>query len=414
MERVILHCDMNNFYASVECKMNPAIRDLCVAVCGNTSERHGIVLAKNQKAKKMGVKTGQAIWQARECCPDLVVVEPHFENYAYYSKKAKEIYYRYTDLVEPFGMDECWLDVSASVALFGSGERMAHMIRRSIKRELGLTISVGVSFNKVFAKLGSDIKKPDAVTVIKREDFREKIWDLPVEDMLGVGRATLVKMRSSGIYTIGHLAQFPREYLLRRFGKNGGALWDYANGLENSRVMDHGEYAPIKSIGHGITTTEDLTTKAQVWRVLLELSQQVAKKLRQNHLCAFGIQLTVKNFARVSSDFQMRFSYGQQSAMELAKGAFELFSKKYSLECPVRALSVRAIALCDEDQPIQLDLFDRAEQVDRQNRMERVVDHIRERYGEGAVRNATLLRDIKMPIGKPETMLPGGSFFRKA
>ncbi len=410
MERVILHCDMNNFYASVECKLNPSIRHKYVAVCGNTAERHGIVLAKNQRAKLKGVKTGQAIWEAKLRCPDLIVVHPHFDRYAYYSKKAREIYYRYTDMVEPFGMDECWLDVTASGALFGSGEEIAHMIRESIKRELGLTISVGVSFNKVFAKLGSDLKKPDAVTVIRRENFREKIWELPVEQLLGVGRSTLKKLQRIGVLTIGQLAQYPREFMLAKFGKNGGALWDYANGLENNRVMDHEEYAPVKSIGHGITTTRDLVNDQQVWRVLLELCQQIARKLRESDLSAGGVQLSVKNHELVTTEFQARFSVARQSAPALAKLAYKLFCKRYDWSSNVRALSVRAIALQPAEQPVQLDLFSEAQTVSRQNKIDRAVDDIRLRYGETSVRNAVLLQELNMPRVKQESMLPGFKF----
>lgn len=414
MDRVILHCDMNNFYASVECRMNPSIRHMYVAVCGNTAERHGIVLAKNQKAKLKGVKTGQAIWEAKLKCPDLIVIQPHFEKYAYYSKRAREIYYRYTDMVEPFGMDECWLDVTASVSLFGSGEKIAHMIRRSIKEELGLTVSVGVSFNKIFSKLGSDLKKPDAVTVIGKETFREKIWDLPVEDLLGVGRSTLKKLHRLGLRTIGQLAQFPREYLVDKFGKNGGALWDYANGLENSRVLDHEQHFPAKSISHGITTTEDLVNSDQVWRVILELSQQVAHKLRAQGMAAGAVQLSVKNKMLVTTDFQCRCAYPQQNAMALAKQAYKMFSKRYDWSQNVRALSVRAIALQPAGEPLQLDFFTDVGEYERKNVIEVTVDDIRARYGERSLRNAVLLQDIKMPAAKPEVMLPDGSFFRKS
>lgn len=404
MQRVILHCDMNNFFASVECKNNPSLRSEYVAVCGNTEERHGIVLAKNQKAKLKGVKTGQAIWEARLRCPELIVVPPHYEEYAYYSKRAREIYYRYTDMVEPFGLDECWLDVTGSVELFGSGERIADMIRLTIKRELGLTISVGVSFNKIFAKLGSDLKKPDAVSVIKEECFRDQIWDLPVENLLGVGRATHKKLKQVGISTIGQLAQFPKEFLIRRFGKNGEALWRYANGQDDSRVMDHDEQTVIKSIGHGITTTEDLTNNKQVWRVILELSQDVAHRLRKNCLTAGGVQLSVKNHDLFTVEFQAQFPYPRQSALEIARFAYKIFCKRYDWSKTVRAISVRAINLHPEGQPVQFDLFEDNAAAFRQEEIEKTVDDIRLRYGKKALRNAVLLQDLKMPESKPSTL----------
>ena len=221
MLRSILHCDMNNFYASVECMLDPALKKYPIAVCGSVEERHGIVLAKNYKAKAFDVKTGDAVWQAKQKCKDLVVVPPHYEEYIKYSKLARSVYERYTDQVEPYGMDECWLDISGTESLFGSPEKVANEIRETMKFELGLTISVGVSFNKIFAKLGSDMKKPDAVTVIPKDTFREKIWGLPAADLLGVGRATQRVLDSYCIRTIGDLANINPEFLRRRLGKNG-------------------------------------------------------------------------------------------------------------------------------------------------------------------------------------------------
>ena len=230
MSRSILHCDMNNFYASVECMLDPVLKKYPVAVCGSVEERHGIVLAKNYAAKAFGIKTGDAVWQAKQKCRNLVVVPPHFEEYIKYSKLARSVYSRYTDQVEPYGMDECWLDVSGTENIFGSPEKVANDIRETIKFELGLTISVGVSFNKIFAKLGSDMKKPDAVTVIPKDTFRDKIWGLPAADLLGVGRATQRVLDSYCIRTIGDLAKTDPDFLNRRLGKNGIALWQYANG----------------------------------------------------------------------------------------------------------------------------------------------------------------------------------------
>lgn len=220
MQRVILHCDMNNFYASVECMLNPELKNKPVAVCGSVEERHGIVLAKNYAAKAFGVSTGEAIWQAKQKCQDLVIVEPHYEQYIKFSKLAREIYGRYTDQIEPYGMDECWLDVTGSGCM-GTGFEIADEIRRTVKFELGLTISAGVSFNKIFAKLGSDMKKPDAITCIEADSFREKIWCLPAADLLGVGRATEKVLSGYGIHTIGELAATSDDFLKCRLGKNG-------------------------------------------------------------------------------------------------------------------------------------------------------------------------------------------------
>ena len=215
-ERTILHCDMNNFYASVECFLNPDLKPYPVAVCGSVEERHGIVLAKNYKAKACGVRTGEAVWQAQQKCRDLVIVPPHYEEYMSFSKAARKIYEDYTDQVEAFGMDECWLDVSGSASIYGDGEKIANAIRERIKFELGLTVSIGVSFNKIFAKLGSDLKKPDAVTCIPKERFKEIVWPLPASEMLGIGHATEKKLAAAGLRTIGDIARWPVDFFQRK------------------------------------------------------------------------------------------------------------------------------------------------------------------------------------------------------
>ena len=295
MLRSILHCDMNNFYASVECMLDPALKKYPIAVCGSVEERHGIVLAKNYKAKAFDVKTGDAVWQAKQKCKDLVVVPPHYEEYIKYSKLARSVYERYTDQVEPYGMDECWLDISGTESLFGSPEKVANEIRETMKFELGLTISVGVSFNKIFAKLGSDMKKPDAVTVIPKDTFKEKIWGLPAADLLGVGRATQRVLDSYCIRTIGDLANNDPEFLRRRLGKNGVVLWNYANGNDLSLVAKKDFVSPIKSVGHGITTVADLEKPEQVWPVFLELTQDIGHKLRVHGLSAEGVAIHIRD-----------------------------------------------------------------------------------------------------------------------
>lgn len=295
MLRSILHCDMNNFYASVECMLDPALKKYPIAVCGSVEERHGIVLAKNYKAKAFDVKTGDAVWQAKQKCKDLVVVPPHYEEYIKYSKLARSVYERYTDQVESYGMDECWLDISGTESLFGSPEKVANEIRETMKFELGLTISVGVSFNKIFAKLGSDMKKPDAVTVIPKDTFKEKIWGLPAADLLGVGRATQRVLDSYCIRTIGDLANTDPEFLRRRLGKNGVVLWNYANGNDLSLVAKKDFVSPIKSVGHGITTVADLEKPEQVWPVFLELTQDIGHKLRVHGLSAEGVAIHIRD-----------------------------------------------------------------------------------------------------------------------
>lgn len=334
MQRVILHCDMNNFYAYVECMLNPELKNKPVAVCGSVEERHGIVLAKNYVAKAFGVSTGEAIWQAKQKCQDLVIVEPHYEQYMKFSKLAREIYGRYTDQIEPYGMDECWLDVTGSGCM-GTGFEIADEIRRTVKFELGLTISAGVSFNKIFAKLGSDMKKPDAITCIEADTFREKIWCLPASDLLGVGRATEKVLSGYGIHTIGELAATSDDFLKFRLGKNGLAIKKYANGLDDSPVMRSDYVSPVKSIGHGITTMQDLENNAEVWYIMLELVQEIGTKLRTHKKKAGGIAISIRNNELYTKEWQCRISIPTQSPTYLAKTAFALYKdSKLCVGCP--------------------------------------------------------------------------------
>lgn len=267
-ERAILHSDLNAFYASVEMMLDPSLRGKAVAVCGSTEDRHGIVLAKSDLAKKAGVKTGMVNWEARQLCRDLIVVPPQYDQYLKYSKLTQSIYQRYTDMIEPFGMDECWLDVTGSQAMCGDAMTIAENIRRSVREELGLTVSIGVSFNKIFAKLGSDMKKPDAITQIRREDFKEKVWPLECSEMIYCGRATTAKLAKYGIHSIGDVAATDPAFLKRLLGVNGLALWNYANGTDTSRVMHKDFVSPVKSIGHGITCVADLVDEEEVHTLL--------------------------------------------------------------------------------------------------------------------------------------------------
>ena len=278
MERTILHVDLNNFFASVECKYRPELKDGYMAVCGSVEDRHGIVLAKNQKAKNMGVKTGMTIKEAESLCPNIVFVEAHHDRYIEWSKKVKKIYSEYSDRVESFGIDESWIDVTNSLKLFGSGKTIADEIRKRVREEFDLTVSVGVSFNKVFAKLGSDIKKPDATTVITRLNYKTLVWKMPVSDLLFVGRATLSKLKRVGINTIGDLAQADLEYITKYLGKWGEVLWGYANGNDETPVLKETESEEIKSVGNSITCYRDLTDEEDVKIMFSSLCDSVSER----------------------------------------------------------------------------------------------------------------------------------------
>ena len=406
-DRIILHSDMNSFYASVEMMLNPSLRGKAVAVCGSTEDRHGIVLAKSDLAKKAGVKTGMVKWEARQRCPDLVVVPPQYEQYLKYSKLAHEIYYRYTDLVEPFGMDECWLDVTGS-GIFGTGMEIAEQIRKTIREELGLTVSIGVSFNKVFAKLGSDMKKPDAITQITRESFKDMVWPLDASEMIYVGRSTEQKLSRYGIHTIGQLAATEPELLQRWFGINGLKLWRYASGNDTSPVMHKDFVSPMKSIGHGITCNADLRTNEEVFRVLLELSQDIGHRLRVHGLAANGVQVSVRGNDLLGAQYQCKLPLRTQLPSELSAAAYNLFQQRYYWNTPVRAVCIRAIDLCPQTDAEQLQLMVDYARRDRRVRLEDAIEGIRSRFGKQALTYAVLMGDLKMPNdGRDVVRMPG-------
>ncbi len=392
--RTILHCDLNNFYASVECLLNPELMNVPVAVCGNIEERRGIVLAKNDLAKATGVSTGEAIWQAKQKCPALVIVSPRHSLYEEFSKKTYEIYTRYTDLIEPFGIDECWLDVTGSERLFGKGENIAYTIKETVKSELGLRISVGVSFNKIFAKLGSDMKKPDAITIIPYEGFKEKIWGLPCSDLLGVGRATSSRLKKYQINTIGELAETSPDFLSRLFGVCGIQLWRFANGLDDSPVTHQNYRREIKSVGNSTTCTADLTNCCQVWTVLLKLSQKVAQRLRSYNLSAGGVVVSVKTEDLLYKEFQCTLCSPSRTSIQLSKAAFGLFSENFKWEKNVRALGVRAINLSPSLNCGQLNLFEDSEKIRKIEKLEEVSDYLKSKYGRNIISPLSLKNDI--------------------
>jgi len=391
MERSILHCDLNNFFATVECRDDSSLNGHPVAVCGSVEDRHGIVLAKNELAKSFGVKTAEAVWQAKKKCPDLLIVPPHFEKYLLASEKVKQIYCSFTSQVEPFGIDECWLDVTGSRRLFGSGVDIAERIRARIKLEEGLTASVGVSYNKIFAKLGSDMKKPDATTVITRENFKQKVWPLPADALIGVGKSTIKQLHSMGISTIGELAQTDEKYLTSAFGKAGQCLWTNANGLDLSEVaLNNAEVAP-KSIGNSITCVHDLFDVDEVWTVLLYLAEKISHRMRETGVIASGIQLSIKDNRLRSSQHQQHLAWPSRLTMDLACAAREMFIQNYDWKCPVRALGISAFALLPESDTQQTSFFRNILRDEKTERLEKRVGVLRGKYGKSVVSRAALM-----------------------
>ena len=389
-QRVIFHCDLNCFFASVELLDKPALWDVPVAVCGDPKSRHGIILAKNEPAKKRGVQTAETVWQAKKKCPVLVLLSPHHELYEVYSRRVNEIYGRFTDLVEPFGIDESWLDVTGSLHLFGGDARaLADRIRATVKAETGLTVSVGVSFNKVFAKLGSDLKKPDATTVIPPEGWRDIVWPLPVGDMLFAGRSTQRVLGQYGIETIGQLAACPEEMAEQLLGKMGGQLWRYANGLDNSPVRPGHQREPVKSVGNGTTFPADLVRWEQIRQGLAPLCDSVATRLRRQRLYAGGVSVTLKGADFKTVSRQTRLDEPTHLMRDIWETAQELARQIWKAPTPIRAMTVTALYVTEDGQAYrQLDLLGQAsaKRNERQEKLESAVDAIREKYGSGAIR----------------------------
>ena len=385
MENGILHVDMNNFYASVECLFVPQYKDVPMAVAGDQESRHGIILAKNMLAKERGVKTAEPIWQAKRKCPGLQLVPPHHERYAHYSKLAKEIYSRYTDRVESFSLDECWLDVYGSERLFGPGEEIAQSIRRAVKDELGLTVSIGVSYNKVFAKLGSDYKKPDAVTVFGHESMEKIIWPMPCSDLLFVGPQTEKALGRYGLHTIGDIARMGPTAMRQILGKLGETLWAYASGSDNTPVARLGEEAEVKTIGNSTTLPRDVTTESEVRCALLGLAETVAARLRKHGMKAGEVQVTVRSASFEEFQRQCRLPQPACDSQSLYRAALELYHKE-NRKWAVRLLGIRAGRLVSS-QEAQLSLFGSGGQ-ERREKLEAAVDGLRSRYGQGSVGRA--------------------------
>ena len=397
MERIIIHSDMNSCYASIECSLNPELKGKPVAVGGSVEDRHGIILAKTAEAKKFGVTTGEPIWQAEKKCPGLIIVPPHFDIYAKYSSLARDIYRRYTDKIEPMGLDEAWCDITGSILLFGSVENITNGIREAFKNELGITVSIGVSYNKIFAKLGSDLAGIDEVVTITKENYKDIVWPLSVGSIMGVGRNTAKKLKSYGVHTVGDLANTESDWLKLTFGVTGEDMWRYANGFDCSRVMPDGYAREVKSVGHGVTCREDLTNDEEVWLAFLQLSQDVSKRLKEERLAATSVQISVRDTFLMTRQFQCETGYPTQSAMDISKTALKLFKENYSWVSNVRALSVRAINLCDEDAPMQLDLSGEYKQHDRQKIIDDTTLALREKFGSDALFNCSVMMENKMP-----------------
>jgi len=415
MERIIAHSDLNCFYASVEMLRNPRLRDIPMAVCGSTEERHGIVLAANYPAKRMGVKTAMANWQARQVCPKLYSVKPHMTDYIQFSGFVREIYSDYSDRIEAFGLDENWIDLTGCVKDFSEGEKVIHEIRERVKRELGLSVSIGLADNKIFAKLGSDMKKPDACTIIPRSNFKEIVWPLPVSELLYVGRATTKKFANYGINTIGDLANANPDMLKRLLGKVGHVLYAYANGEDKSVVSNIEYESPVKSVGNSTTSPRDLVSDQDVRIMLYALSESVGARLMEQGFYASTIE-----FSYVGTN--LTFSHTRQTKLErptcisgeIADAAFALFKKHHGhWPAPLRKIGVRGSNLVTSNVSTQMSLFEDADKIQRTEDLERMINGLRARYGNKIIQRAIMHMDTelsKVDAKKDHTVYPAAFF----
>lgn len=391
MKRVILHCDCNSFFASVETVLHPEYKNVPMAVCGSEADRRGIVLAKNELAKKYNISTAETVHSAKKKCPSLVIAEPHHDKYVEFSRRVNAIYSRYTDMVEPFGIDESWLDVTASRKLFGSGLEIAERIRKEVKEEIGITVSIGVSYNKVFAKLGSDYKKPDAITVIDEKNFRDIVYPLPVADLLFVGKKTADALQSFGVRTIGDLANTSRELLSLRFGKMGEMLSVYANGLDESPVATERDEA--KSVSNGFTFRRNLTNPEEYRAGIEYLSESIGHRLRENGQLCTTVSVTVKDEYLRTIQRQRPQDPPSDVAKEIAATAYEILLDEWTSGKPIRMITVHASNLVKRDMLAQqLSFFEdkSSKQHEKNEKVENAIDKIRQKYGSESILNGSV------------------------
>ena len=385
MDRNILHIDVNNFFASIEIMLNPNLKGLPVAVCGSEDDRHGIVLAKSYEAKKFGVKTAETTWQAKKKCPNLVIIPPQYEEYKKYSKLIQNIYYSYTDQIEPFGLDECWLDVTGSLNLFGSVENIAEEIKERVKKEIGVTVSIGVSFTKTFAKLGSDLKKPDAITYISKANFKNIVWPLATNEIIGVGKSTFKILEEMNIKTIGDLANSDISLLEEKLGKHGKILWERVNGIDNEIVDSNINERIPKSIGNGKTFRNDLTKIDDIRFSFQNLAYEISNKLKQYKLEAKNIQIVIRDNQFNDKQLQGELPTITSSSLIITNTAMDLF-KKYKWNKPIRALTIRAINLVEEGTNDQITLFEEKDEYEKIKKIDKVMFEINNKFGPNSVK----------------------------
>ncbi len=391
--RKILHLDLNGFYASVECLLDDSLFGKPVAVTGSVSDRHGVVLAKNELAKKFGIKTGMTAFEAKKLCPEIVFRETHFDLYLKYSRAVKQLFFEYTDYVESFGIDEAWMDVTNCKRHDGDAYKIAYEIKERVKNEIGLTLSIGISFNKVFAKLGSDLKKPDAISVIPYEGFEKILYHLPVENLLYVGRATKRKLNNLMIKTIGDLAKANEKMLAQHLGKWGAVLYSYAKGYDSSQVKKFNEYSEYKSVGNSLTFYRDLDNNLDVETLLLILAESVCARMAEyGFKFARTVTLNIVDNMLSTTIRMAKLSHPTSSSSDVAELAMELFLKNHDWKNNVRGLGVSVSDFTNED---QISFDENIDKVLKKEKLENTIEHLRQRFGHGSIHRAVALREDK-------------------
>ena len=394
-DRVILHVDMDGFFAAVEALSHPEVDGKPMAVAGDPENRRGIILAKNQLAKKAGVKTAEPIWQALRKCPGLILLPPHHNLYSDYCEKANAIYERFTDRVERAGIDESYLDITGTPKLreHGDGGGVADEIRDTIRSELKLTVSVGVSFCKIFAKLGSDLNKPDGTSVITRENFKELLYSLPVGAMMSVGKVTEQTLSRIGIKTIGQMAALGEDVLVGALGKHGAALYRYSQGLDDEPVLRSEEQEDIKSVGNGMTFRRDLVSREDIKLGLRSLCETVGSRLRKHGKKCYGVQVSIKDPELKVIDRQSQLPNPTNLSKTLYETALSIVERSWKIGKPIRLLTVTAINLTDESDCGQTSLFADATNDAKREALERSLDQLRKTFGDSVVKQASILKN---------------------
>lgn len=392
--RRILHSDLNNFYASCECLFHPEYEGLPLVVCGKVEDRHGVVLAKNLIAKTGGIKTGMTVYECKKIFPNLITVVANHELYAEYSKKVKDLYKEYTDRIESFGIDEAWLDISAIAKDFTEAEKIANEIRVRVKYEIGLTVSVGVSFNKVFAKLGSDMKKPDAVTTITPQNYKQLIWKLPVQELLYVGKSTNKKLNDLGISTIGGLANFDVSILKSKLGKPGEKLWSYANGLDYEEVKKYTYEEDAKSVGNSLTFYRDLFDIEEVEMLFYYLAESVSERMKKGGLMyAKTLHISVIDKELEHYAFQCQLPVSTSASNILAETAINLFCQHIDVKIGIRGVGLSVSNFMSSE---QLALGPAQNNKEKFVALDTTMEQLRGRFGKSIINRALIMKDEKL------------------